>query len=1096
MSFGSTSTPVAPKKLANISGYDTSSNQQGVCVPYFAGEAKIALSWISPFYNLTGKPVSSGGGKKVPSSSTQKNWYADIAGVACVCPDDAPVDAVLFVLVNDEVAFTGPLNRSGGAHYAALTLETYCQEARVYWGTKDQPRDTLILTMRGVPPVGGGFNSRNTSTFPKFDTAGDPWVLSTPPPGVPNPQAGHYDLHPAYPNCCYFVFKQFFLGSSPNMPNVQVIMKRGCKFFSGARFESDPAGGVNPMGPLYELLTDDLFGAGLPEAELSAASFEAAATSLTADGILLSPLLLSATSLRAFISDYLGYFDGFLRRNGTLLEAGYFSHGAIDTGALLTLGSDDATTEFQVQPGTLEDTKNFFTVQFTNRDTWYYNDFATSDDPSNFNQVGEQRDDAPSRPFIITAAGAQRFITEYGQMLARIGASGTQEFRREKVASLLPGDRFNNDSAIFGLELLLRIINVEWPADKDSTAKLTLSVERADWQHLYTQPAAPKDPDFKISAIAIAAQRIVELPSQLKNANAIEVAVLAERPSAPVLGFRTHVSKDNVTYDIVQQQTFFAVHGKIKTAAYVATTPIVDASVGMVVELYGVDLESIVSQSDQQRDDHTLLVWVDNEIMSVGLVTALGSGRYRVYLKRSCYGTGQALHAIDADCWFVFRDHLAPIANANFIPGDTVYFKLQPYTATENYDTALVAAIAHVFGAGPFVLSGLELFGQGSDFVFTGRNPRFAWRLFSIAGAEISGEQLSLGAYDDQFAQFNLRVRDAGTGDVVWTGTSKVPERIFEYEENARCAGGKRRHFFFGAAALARSGEQTPWEEIEVNNPNEDPPSGHVGGGITSIDFYLDPSTALDHAGTLLWRSLDPAFTVTEPLAAGVELVFKGPDSFFSVPQAEGTTWYYRSASYDDFWDGTLADLIIGDPVPLVTITVTPTGDPPPISEGSQSFTGTKNVSVSPPAGMTVRYSFNKDALSDSAEWPGGIGSYTALAITQSCTLYWRGYLADGTPTKQGSAVFTLVASGAGTPSCGSVAWRVASGTPGHTSINLALACATSGSTIHYRKNGGALTTYVGVVTLALDDSIEFYASASGYSDSPVDFYENTDLTH
>jgi len=1092
--FGSTATPVSQKKLANISGYDTSSNQQGVPVPWFAGEAKIALSWICPFYNLTSKTVNSGGGKKgAGAAGAQKNWYADIAGVACVCPDDAPVDSIINVLVNDQVAFTGPLVRSGGAHYVALTLDTYCQEARCYWGTKDQPRDTLILTPRGVPPVGGGFNPRNTATYPSFDSAGDPWVLSTPPPGVSNPKAGHYDTHPAYRNCCYFVFKQFFLGSSPNMPNVSVILSRGCKFFSGARFESSPAGGVNPMGPLYEILTDTLFGAGLPEAQLSAASFEAAASALDDDGILLSPVLLSSTSLRAFIAEYLGYFDGFLRRNGTLLEAGYFSHGAIDSSSLLTLNSDDLASEPQIQPGTLEDTKNFFTVEFTNRATWYYPDFATSDDPSNFHQVGEHRDDNPKRPFIITAALAQRFITEYGMMAGKIPASGAAEFLREKVKTLLPGDRFNLDSTSFGLEFLLRVNNREWPADKDAVAKLAVSVERADWQHLYTQPAAPKDPDFTIEAIAIAAQRIVELPSQLKDVNAVEVAVLAERPSAPILGFRTHVSKDNVTYDLVAQQTFFAVHGKIKTAAYVATTPIVDTSVGMVVELYGVDLESIVSQSDQERDDHALLVWVGNEIMSVGSVTALGSGQYRVYLKRGCYGTQQAAHAIDSDCWFVFRDHIAPIANANFIPGNTVYFKLQPYTATENYDIALVTAVAHTFGDGPFVLSGLELFGQGSDFEFTGRNPRFAWRLYSIAGAEISGEQLSLGAYDDQFAQFNLRVRDAITGDVVWTGSSKVPERTFDYEENANCAGGPRRHFYFGVAALSRSGAQTPWEEIEVNNPNENPPSGHVGGGITSIDFYLDTSTALDHAGILLWRSLDPAFVVTEPLAAGVELVFKGPDSFFSVPQAEGTTWYYRSASYDDFWDGTIADLIIGAAVAESTIAVTPVGDPPSISEGGGSFTGTKSVTVSPRIGERVVYAFNRDTLSTSAGWPGGIGSYSSLTIDKSCTLYWRGYDVNGVPTNQGAVVFILVATGAGATPSGDVSIEII-GTPHVGAVSAKLTCATPSSTIHYSKNGAAFATYSTPVVLNLDDDITTYSSATGLTDSSPNYFVNDSL--
>ena len=261
--------------------------------------------------------------------------------------------------------------------------------------------------------MGGGFNPRNTSTFPRFDHNGDPWDPIDPPPGVPNPQAGHYDLHPAYRNCCYFVFKQFFLGASPNMPNVEVILKRGCKFFSGARFESDPAGGVNPMGPLYEILTDDLFGAGLPEAEFDSTSFQT---------------LQPPRSLRtAFFFRPCSFPRPRSARSSAIISATSTASSAatarssrpaiFPTARSIRAASSRSpatifTSEPQIQPGTLEDTKNYFTVQFTNRDTWFYNDFATYTDPSNFNQVGEQRDDAPSRPFIITAAGAQRFITE------------------------------------------------------------------------------------------------------------------------------------------------------------------------------------------------------------------------------------------------------------------------------------------------------------------------------------------------------------------------------------------------------------------------------------------------------------------------------------------------------------------------------------------------------------------------------------------------------------------------------------------------------------------------------------------------------------
>ena len=883
------------------------------------------------------------------------------------------------------------------------------------------------------------------------------------------------------------------------------MLSRGCKFFAGARFESDPAGGVNPMGPLYEILTDDLFGAGLPEAQMNATSFQDTATALAADGILLSPLLLSSTSLRAFIADYLQYFDGFLRRNGTLLEAGYFSHGAIDTSGLLTLGSNDLTSEPQIQPSTLEDTKNYFTVEFTNRDAGYTSDYATHPDLANFQEVGEQRDDAPKRPFIITAAGAQRFITEYGVMKAALGANGSLEFLREKVASLLPGDRFNTDSASFGLEMLVRILNAKRPADKDGVTQFDISVERADWEHLFIQPPAPKDPDFKIVAVEIDTARIVDLPSQLRDADALEVAVLAERPSAPIIGFRTHVSTDDITYDLVATQRTFAVHGKIVDEIYPATGPIVDDSVGMVVELYGVDLGSIVSQSDQQRDDQTLLCWVGHEMISVGTVTALGAGKYRIFGRRAIYGTVQAAHAIDSDAWFVFRDQIVPIAHAIFIPGDTVHFKLQPFTATENIDIADVDPIDHTFGAAPFVLSGLELAGQGADLVFTGRTPRFRWRIFSAGGAEITGPQLSLGAWDDRFGWFELRVRDADTGDTVWTGQSKVPEAPFPHEDNALASGGPRRSFFFDVAAVVKNGSaQTPWlaNSEPFENPNETfDQAGYVGGGINSIDFYLSRSPALDHAGCLLWRSLDPDFevdpdedwTVVGAEHDGVQLVFKGPDLYFSIPQPEGTTFYYRVAAYDDFWTGSIADLIIGPAI--AQFTLDPSKPPPAVSPGSHSFTDSFVASMTADEGIVVRYRLDgTEATIGASEWPKADGVYTTLPIADSCILRVRGFDVNGVPTKELVIIYTKVASGGGGERCGGVSIRF-SGRQNYTAGTITLRAATSGGTIHYSKDGAAYVDYTAPFALSLDEGVEAYESAPGFTDGPVSSFDNADLS-
>jgi hypothetical protein len=379
-----------------------------------------------------------------------------------------------------------------------------------------------------------------------------------------------------------------------------------------------------------------------------------------------------------------------------------------------------------------------------------------------------------------------------------------------------------------------------------------------------------------------------------------------------------------------------------------------------------------------------------------------------------------------------------------------------------------------------------------------------AYQLDPTAG--IAPGSAALGAWADQFARFDLRVRDAVSGGTVWTGVTQDPEHIFSYEENALATGGRRRRFLFGVRAVYRridgSLGYTDWLEIEVNNPNELPPAGgHVGGGITSIDFYLAPSPELDHAGILLWRSLDPDFVVDTGIAwvvgedhDGVTLVYKGSDTFFSIPQPEGTTYWYNAVSYDNFWDGLdFTDLIIGDPISQFTQRVTPMGSPPPISEGSRSFTDHFEVFTMPPAGMTVRYAFNSTATAASGEWPGGIGSYISILINQSCVLHWIGMDASGAPTLEGIVSFIHVASGgAGNPVCGAVSVEVVSGEPGFEPINVALNCATPSNTIQYNKNSSGWTTYSTPLVLDLDtDSIQFYASAPGYADSPTDYFDN-----
>jgi hypothetical protein len=288
---------------------------------------------------------------------------------------------------------------------------------------------------------------------------------------------------------------------------------------------------------------------------------------------------------------------------------------------------------------------------------------------------GERRPARKSRRDVIDPALAQRFVTEWAMTEGSVGGgSGSNGFLYESVRNLIAGDRFKLLSASFGLTMLMRCNKSDSPAAGEAISKLQYSVEQADWDHLYIQPPVPKDPDFDIEAFAIIHQRIVELPSPLKDASGIQVAILAERPSPHIIGFRTHVSTDDVTYDQVEQQTFFAVRGKIKVEDYPADTDLVDTTVGMVAELYGLDLATIQALSDQQRDNLTGLIWFGNEIGSWGDIISLGSGQFRFFMKRGIYGTVQNAHYINDEVWFVFRDHLNAIAHVTFLPEATVYF--------------------------------------------------------------------------------------------------------------------------------------------------------------------------------------------------------------------------------------------------------------------------------------------------------------------------------------------------------------------------------------------------------------------------------------
>jgi hypothetical protein len=80
--------------------------------------------------------------------------------------------------------------------------------------------------------------------------------------------------------------------------------------------------GVNPAGVVYEALTCDVSGAGIPDSDLYKPGFNATRQSLDADGVRVGGGQTDQTDLRSFLASSLKHFDGYLVRRGTQISHG------------------------------------------------------------------------------------------------------------------------------------------------------------------------------------------------------------------------------------------------------------------------------------------------------------------------------------------------------------------------------------------------------------------------------------------------------------------------------------------------------------------------------------------------------------------------------------------------------------------------------------------------------------------------------------------------------------------------------------------------------------------------------------------------------
>lgn len=206
-------------------------------------------------------------------------------------------------------------------------------------------------------------------------------------------------------------------------------------------------------------------------------------------------------------------------------------------------------------------------------------------------------------------------------------------------------------------------------------------------------------------------------------------------------------------------------------------------------------------------------------------------------------------------------------------------------------------------------ISGLEIKGQGNNFVFTGKDVHLAWRDASAGdNYEFGQEPDSMGADAGRIDQyFDQYVVDVFSGSVkLNTYFTKNNEFTYSYEMNVK-DGGPRRELTFKVRMRTRLNQFSSVPDIiTVNNPQPELPGGlSIAGGFSRINVSFNEPDDLDYKGAFVWVSTSSGFapgsvSLVKTLSRGINetVIDYLPDG---SKISQNTNYFVRLGMFDDF---------------------------------------------------------------------------------------------------------------------------------------------------------------------------------------------------
>jgi hypothetical protein len=206
------------------------------------------------------------------------------------------------------------------------------------------------------------------------------------------------------------------------------------------------------------------------------------------------------------------------------------------------------------------------------------------------------------------------------------------------------------------------------------------------------------------------------------------------------------------------------------------------------------------------------------------------------------------------------------------------------------------------------MVTGLEVFGQGNNTEFGGRDCKFSWNKvagieFVDFGSEPDGIGAGAGSDDYYFDTHIIRIYD-DAGNFLRTDLTKNTDYIYSYERNAEDylrengTPGAYRNFEIRVTIRSIDNREGEPAKLAASNPAPSLLSGvDLAGIFQGIRFKAQPSTDIDFQGIRVWLSETQGFTPDD-----LTLKYDGANLEFTINQLKTNTQYYlRYSPYDAY---------------------------------------------------------------------------------------------------------------------------------------------------------------------------------------------------